>query len=267
MPNINVSLVPFVFESAKVRFAGTSEKPLVVAADLCQVLDVINVSQAIDRLDEDEKELICLTYTDLAGIERTTNALALTESGMYSLILTSRKAVAKRLKKWVTAEVLPSIRRTGSYSVSATSEDLAGWHEQRLKGKVVRRSLTDTIKIFCQYAESQGSGNADRYYGHYSTMVNKYVIESPIDSKIKDKRNRMADRQLRYVAVIEDALIKLIDDRMMAGDDYHEVYAVCRDRVSAIVAVLDIVPVPLLPESNQRLINQSLARSLQGVKI
>jgi prophage antirepressor-like protein len=262
--NISLALIEFVFESASVRFAGTSEKPLVVAADLCQALDVVNVSQAIDRLDDDEKELICLTYTDLSGIERTTNALALTESGMYSLILTSRKAVAKRLKKWVTSEVLPSIRKTGSYSVSTTSQDLAGWHEQRLKGKAVRRSLTDTIKIFCQYAEAQGSQNADQYYRHFSSLINKYIIEAPIDSKIKDKRNRMADRQLRYVAVIEDALSKLIDDRMVAGDEYHEVYAVCRDRVAAIAAVLDIVPAPLLPESNQQLINQSLTRSLKA---
>jgi hypothetical protein len=145
--------------------------------------------------------------------------------------------------------------------------DLADWHEQKLKGKVVRRSLTDTIKIFCQYAEAQGSQNADQYYRHFSSLINKYIIEAPIDSKIKDKRNRMADRQLRYVAVIEDALSKLIDDRMVAGDEYHEVYAVCRDRVAAIAAVLDIVPVPLLPESNQRLINQSLARSLKAASV
>jgi hypothetical protein len=76
----------------------------------------------------------------------------------------------------------------------------------------------------------------------------------------------MTSNQLHNVRTIETTLAKLIEDRMMAGDDYHEIYQVCKDRVAAIAAVLDIEPQPLLEHSNQRLINQSLYRSLKAVE-
>jgi hypothetical protein len=151
-------------------------------------------------------------------------------------------------------------------SIKVPAVSLAEWHDTRLQGKVIRRSLTDTIKILCEYAAEQGSTQPERYYIHFSNLVNKYIIAAPIDSKIKDKRNRMTLEQLHNTWSMESTLAKLIDDRMMAGDDYHEIYQVCKDRVAAIAAVLDIEPQPLLEQSNQRLINQSLYRSLKAAE-
>ena len=94
--------------------ANTQGEPWFVLADVCRVLEVGNPSDAARRLDEDEKA----TLDNIEGRpgHGAQSFAIISESGLYSLILTSRKLAAKRFKKWVTAEVLPSIRKTGTYS-------------------------------------------------------------------------------------------------------------------------------------------------------
>ncbi|MGM4891229.1 BRO-N domain-containing protein [Tardiphaga sp. 839_C3_N1_4] len=81
-----------------------------VLADACRALDIKNASDAAKRLDEDEKGI-----APADTLRGTQSMLIINESGLFSLILRSDKPQAKRFKKWVTSEVLPSIRRTGSY--------------------------------------------------------------------------------------------------------------------------------------------------------
>jgi anti-repressor protein len=85
--------------------AGTPEEPLFVAIDLCAVLGMANTADALGRLDDDEKGIV-LIYT-LGGAQEMS---VVTESGLYSLILGSRKPEAKAFKRWVTHEVLPATR-------------------------------------------------------------------------------------------------------------------------------------------------------------
>ncbi len=84
-----------------------------IAREVCNALDIVNNKQAVDRLDDDEK-LLYVLHT--SGQNR--NVLTINESGLYSLTLTSNKPEAKSFKKWITAEVLPSIRKTGGYQFS-----------------------------------------------------------------------------------------------------------------------------------------------------
>lgn len=104
-------IVPFDFEGAQVRVLDRDGEPWFVLADVCRVLEISNARDAAGRLDDDEKDGVGIT--DAIGREQQTTII--NESGLYSLILTSRKPSAKRFKKWVTAEVLPSIRKTGGY--------------------------------------------------------------------------------------------------------------------------------------------------------
>jgi prophage antirepressor-like protein len=107
-----------------------------VASDVCKVLELSNVGQAISRLDEDEKSNIILN--DVAG--RPNKSIIINESGLYSLVLSSRKPEAKAFKKWVTSEVLPQIRKTGAYiskpltpiEMLEMQVQIAKQHEQRL---------------------------------------------------------------------------------------------------------------------------------------
>ncbi|HWL51723.1 MAG TPA: Bro-N domain-containing protein [Chthoniobacteraceae bacterium] len=98
------------FAGNPIRVYGSPDAPLFVAADVCRVLEIVDVTSALRSLDEDEKgPLIVRTL----GGNQTMNGI--TESGLYALIFKSRKPEAKTFRKWVTAEVLPAIRQTGRY--------------------------------------------------------------------------------------------------------------------------------------------------------
>lgn len=81
-----------------------------MAADVCKVLEIAKARNAVARLDTDEKDA-CIVGT-LGGNQEMT---VINESGLYSLILTSRKPEAKTFKKWGTGTVLPAIRKDGAY--------------------------------------------------------------------------------------------------------------------------------------------------------
>lgn len=105
-------IVPFSFESSEVRVIPRDGEPWFVLADVCRVLEIGLTGDAARRLDDDEKGMDII-HTPGGPQEMT----IINESGLYSLILTSRKPAAKRFKKWVTADVIPSIRKTGGYGV------------------------------------------------------------------------------------------------------------------------------------------------------
>jgi prophage antirepressor-like protein len=102
--------VDFIYENRQVRTLEQNNSLWFVAKDICDILDHSQVSKAVERLDDDEK-LMGILF--LSGQNRET--WLVNESGLYSLILTSRKPEAKMFKKWITREVLPTIRKTGGY--------------------------------------------------------------------------------------------------------------------------------------------------------
>ena len=118
-------LTQYTFEGRELRALLVDGEPWFVAADVCTILGVGNPTQALTRLDEDERTLI-------SNEGRDVNAVS--EAGLYALILGSRKPEAKTFKRWVTHEVLPSIRKTGSYGTTPALTD----------DELVHRALTIT---------------------------------------------------------------------------------------------------------------------------
>ena len=119
-------LSTFSFESKPIRTLAINNEPWFVAKDLCNAINISNYRDAIERLDEDEKGV---ALTDTLGGQQEMNIIS--ESGMYTLILRCRDAVKKgsvphRFRKWVTAEVLPAIRKTGKYEGKTTADDRTG---------------------------------------------------------------------------------------------------------------------------------------------
>jgi len=113
------NLIPFSFESHSIRTIIIADEIWWVAADVCKALGIQNTSQAVSQLDDDEKQVIDLQALSKAygnNIKDLVNVI--NESGLYTLILRSNKQEAKRFKKWVTAEVLPSIRKSGGYHLA-----------------------------------------------------------------------------------------------------------------------------------------------------
>lgn len=103
-------LTKFNFSGMGVRVAIVNDEPWWMAFDVCRVLSLTNVSEAMNRLDCDEK-------TTLRISEGGPEVNFVNESGLYTLIIRSTKPKAKAFRKWITSEVLPQIRKTGSYSL------------------------------------------------------------------------------------------------------------------------------------------------------
>ncbi len=114
------ALIPFDYSGRQVRTVQVNGEPWFVSRDVCAVLGIRNVADAMAALDDDEKGV---ATTDTLGGDQTVTTV--NESGLYSLIFRSRKAEAKVFKRWVTHEVLPSIRKNGGYiSITATADQL-----------------------------------------------------------------------------------------------------------------------------------------------
>lgn len=119
-------LSTFNFESKSIRTLAINNEPWFVAKDVCDAIGIDNNRKALLALDEDEKG-VTLSYT--LGGQQEMNIIS--ESGMYTLILRCRDAVKKgsiphRFRKWVTAEVLPTIRKTGKYESKTSVNDRTG---------------------------------------------------------------------------------------------------------------------------------------------
>lgn len=95
------------YESSEVRTIEKDGEPWFVLSDVCKVLEIKNATDTAKRIDEDERSRF--------NLGRQGEAVIINESGLYAVILRSDKPQAKPFRKWVTSEVLPSIRKTGSY--------------------------------------------------------------------------------------------------------------------------------------------------------
>lgn len=118
---MKTEMMNFNFNNNAIRTIMRNDGVWFVGKDVCTVLEITNVTQALSRLDEDETQVIDLS-TLCSNDGNKINILGehkiniINESGLYSLVLGSRKPEAKVFKKWVTSEVLPQIRKTGAYS-------------------------------------------------------------------------------------------------------------------------------------------------------
>ena len=150
-------LSTFNFENHSVRIISIENEPWFVAKDLCDTLGISNPSKAILNLDEDEKMVSSDSNLKLGSAGKGAQSLSLvSESGMYTLILRCRDAVKKgsvphRFRKWVTAEVLPQIRRTGKYAIQLPEPDPTVSIELTVNEW---RNLVNVWALFTRYEDS-----------------------------------------------------------------------------------------------------------------
>ncbi len=149
------NIIPFNYESKQIRLIQDEQgEPWWIAKDVCDVLELANVAMAVKGLDDDEKG-ISKVYT-LGGEQEL---LTVNEPGLYSLVIRSNKPDAKRFKRWITHEVLPSIRKTGKYDIDSLSEiDLIIKSAQALK-KIELKQIDHDNRLSSLEAKShQNSG-------------------------------------------------------------------------------------------------------------
>lgn len=144
-------------EFGSVRTMEINGEPYFVGKDVAEILGYTNTSKAlIDHVDDEDK----LNNETLSSLGQRGGWL-INESGLYSLILSSKLPTAKKFKRWVTSDVLPAIRKTGSYSIqnkpdSYTIEDPAArarrWAEEYEEKKVLEAKIEEQ-KPLVEYAE------------------------------------------------------------------------------------------------------------------
>lgn len=139
------AITPFNFNTHAVRVVIQDGLPWFIASDVCEVLGVKNHRDSLQHLDDDEKGVV--SNDTLGGKQQVS---VVNESGLYALVLRSRKPEAKKFTKWVTSEVLPSIRKTGSYSYTTQPTDKLNEAQQI----ALRTMLESNVKRLPK--ESQG---------------------------------------------------------------------------------------------------------------
>ncbi len=114
----DTKIIPFIYDENPIRVVKDEQgEPWFVAKDVCAVLEIVNVSKSVDGLDDDEKGLRKV-YTPGGQQEMIT----INESGLYTLVVRSNKPQAKSFRRWVTHDVLPTLRKTGAYAMPGHSE-------------------------------------------------------------------------------------------------------------------------------------------------
>lgn len=158
-------LTIFDYEGEEIRTLLKDGEPWFVAKDVCAVLGIQNVTQAVQRLEDDEHSMFDIGCS--GGPERN----MVNESGLYALILRSDKPEAKKFRKWITQEVLPTIRKHGAYMTPETIKEMLAKPESAItllktleQEHKARVALEEKVKLDApkvQYADSvAGSKNS-----------------------------------------------------------------------------------------------------------
>jgi prophage antirepressor-like protein len=181
---------PLVFtfpETAQhVRSVMIDTEPWWVARDVADVLELGNMHSSLALLDEDEKGVH--SVETLGGIQ---NIAIVSEPGLYSLILRSRKPQAKAFKRWITHEVLPSLRQTGSYSIEPAAPALPQDYEEALVALLgqVRETKALTAKVAELEPAAQSWQTLASADGDFSVSDAAKILAR--DPQIKLGRNRL----------------------------------------------------------------------------
>ena len=212
-----------------VRTVIKDGEPWFVAADVCKALEID--ATATRRLDEDEKSALRLTQTSSNGTEQGRDVTVISESGLYALVLGSRKPEAKAFKRWVTHDVIPAIRKTGGYIAdpekfineyfSALSEDtkrgfaLDMYRETKRLGEQ-NRQLTATIEEQRPHVEfaNQVTASEDAIdMGLYSKTIQKFGVtigRNTLFRKLRECGVLMADNT-PYQRFLNSGWFKVIE--------------------------------------------------------
>lgn len=168
----------FCFRENQLRTFIKDGEPWFVAKDVCSVLEITNPRDAVERLDHDEKGVV---LTDTLGGKQ--NITYINEAGLYTLVLGSRKPEAKHFKRWVTHEVLPSIRKHGLYATDdlLNDPDLAikaftALKEERVKNKALKaKAEQDKPKVL--FADSVTASSSSILVGDLSKIIKQNGVD------------------------------------------------------------------------------------------
>jgi len=169
----------FNYEGKQVRTVVVNKELMFIAKDVCEILEHTNSRVAISRLDEDEVRKVYVT--DAMGRDQETNAV--TEAGLYSLVITSNLPEAKTFKRWITHEVIPTIHKHGAYmtpekiaevllnpdTIIRLAQNLKA--EQEKNHQLTARVAADAPRVL--FAQSVESSKTSILVGELAKIINQ----------------------------------------------------------------------------------------------
>lgn len=161
-----------------IRTRKRGDEILFCGKDLCDVLELNNITEALRSLDQDEKFRFKVYVKDLTSEILTSGQnremIFVTESGLYALILRSRKPEARKFRKWITSEVLPALRKYGVYSIDPKVMSRA---EKRLEQKKIDDLLS---------AINSGLSSTDIRLVARQCQTDEYEVRKVLDGGLED---------------------------------------------------------------------------------
>ena len=180
------------------------------------------ILENLDRYKSQFESLGQLQFETEAGYNNAIVRFALLNEDQCYFLLT-----LMRNNNHIVAAKLKLVKAFRDARAQLALRDIA-----RIEGKAIRRTETDAIKALVDYATAKGSNNAKTYYASITMMTNKLLgIES-------GQRDQLDHKKLQQIKVAETIVEIAIRDGLAAGLDYKDIYKLCKDRVSAIAAVL-----------------------------
>jgi prophage antirepressor-like protein len=198
----------FNFNGADLRTVMHNGDPWFVATDVAEALDLTDGKTSIRRLDPDEVHTM-----PLLSAGGTQNTTIISESGLYSLTLRSRRPEAKRFKKWVTSEVLPTIRKTGAYiepgvdlaPMTVAPSDVPAWVQQLMMaigGKTIEVEAIATRAVATANAAASATATQSKQIE---------AMRAEMDDRDLGKRQQLR----REVELIKRQVFKAMTERGM----------------------------------------------------
>ena len=186
----------FAFGDRMVRTIVKDGEPLWIAKDVCEVLGISNSRDAVSGLDDDE---LVSVITTSGGQNREFNAV--TESGLYNLIFRSRKPEARAFRRWVTHDVLPSIRKTGMYAVMPLEKRISELIERNraeLNEKTINDIVAMTARVLC--GKKPYKSSYQMQVDEHGDEVRAFVAETyPTEMRpVKEPSRIIYDRYLTW---------------------------------------------------------------------
>ncbi|MCF7618687.1 BRO-N domain-containing protein [Bacillus sonorensis] len=201
----------FNYKENKVRTLTKDGEICFVAKDVCEILEIKNTSDALSRLDDDEKATIGLT--DSGG--RPYKQSVVNEAGLYSLILSSRKPEAKQFKRWVTHEVLPSIRINGMYVADDATREQKLFNYDMLEETFSNCGIENLHDLYKECIDYYKKNKIRLDYKRSSKNRRQDKKKSITDSRIevmKKIESVLMERELRYKKNLNFAFVSVVSD-------------------------------------------------------
>ena len=222
----------FLFKSdltngKEIRVVGTTENPLFIGKDIAEILGYADTTKSIrEHVDEEDKTTWIQDQKNggakMAGLKLQAQTILINESGLYSLILRSKLEGAKKFKRWITSEVLPSIRKSGTYKLQ---QDLLLKDNQiLLKDEVIKNVVSEKEMIKKNYSHLEkvhDSLKKTRNYHKFKKGRCCYVLYDPwrtdgyykvghtknINRRLEQYRTSMPECKISFLVYAEDNIL------------------------------------------------------------